>query len=89
MKDIPGKDVNSLRLLALRLARDAIFGREQWALSGRGPLGKANLKKLDYIRSLIESRIPNKSKVEYDCLCNMCHTSLSKSAQALRTKKLY
>ena len=95
MKDHPGKDVASLRLLAVRLARDAIFGRVEWAktsLSGRGPLGRANQKKLNYIRSLVESRIPDKPKIEYDYLWNLCRISLSKSAQALKTnarKKLY
>lgn len=80
----------SLRLLAVALARDAIFGREEWAktsLSGRGNLGKANTKKLLYIKSLVETRIADKSKVEREMIWSMCRNSMSKSAQALRSKK--
>ena len=87
----------SLRLLAVSLARDAIFGREEWAktcLSGRrgSELTKANQQKMDYIKALVFSRVPNKSKIELEFIWTQCRISLSKSSQALRTKakkKLY
>lgn len=97
LKDIPGTDMASLRLLAVSLARDAIFGREQWAqtcLSGRrgSELSQADIRKMDYIKALVFARVPQKSKIELECLWGQCRVSLSKSAQALRTKakkKLY
>jgi hypothetical protein len=91
LKDIPGTDMASLRMLAVALARDAVFGKEEWAKSGlttrKGSgLKEADKQKMDYVRTLVFSRVPKKSKVERELIWSLCRTSLSKSAQALRTK---
>ena len=52
LNDHPGNDVAKLRELAIALARDAIFGKDeliQCSLSGRKNTGSLNKKKLDYI----------------------------------------
>jgi hypothetical protein len=51
MRDNPGSIVASLGQLTTVLARDAIFGREE--------LSRSSL----YIKTLVQSRIPNKSPV--------------------------
>ena len=58
----------SMRMLAVSLARDAVFGREEWAKTSLGSrkgsdLQPANKEKMDYIKTLIYSRMPKKSKV--------------------------
>ena len=67
----PGSDVASLRTLTLALAREAIFGREELtkcSLSGRKNSGTLllNTEKMDYIKSLVQSRVPNKSQIEFE-----------------------
>ena len=91
LKDIPGTDMASLRMLAVSLARDAVFGREEWSktsLSNRkgSELKEADKQKMDYVKTLVFSRVPKMSKVELELLWSQCRISLSKSAQALRTK---
>ena len=87
----------SLRILAVSLARDAIFGRQEWAKTslatrkGSELIG-ADKQKLNYVKTLVFSRVPKKSKVELELLWSLCRVSLSKSAQALRSrakKQLY
>jgi hypothetical protein len=92
LKDIPGTDMASLRLLAVALARDAIFGREEWArckLTDRGGGMKADQKKLDYIKATVFARIPNKSKVELEFTWKLCRLSLSNQPRryALKQKR--
>lgn len=63
MKNFPGKDVASLRALTVALARDAIFGREslsKCSLSGRKGTGILSKEKIQYIKQLVHSRVPNK-----------------------------
>ena len=60
--DHPGTSVAKLRNLALSLARDAIFGREEMvrcSLSGRKNTSSLDERKLDYIRTAVRSRVPN------------------------------
>ena len=88
MNNNPGSDIASLRLLTTTLARDAIFGREELArcsLSGRKNTEMLFLEKQDYIKTLVKSRVPNKTPVEFEYIWTLCHQSLSKSYQTLRT----
>ena len=88
LSEIPGKDVASLRLLAVALARDAIFGREELAkksLSGRKNTSSLDPDKLNYIKTLVRSRVPQTSKVEFEFIWTHCRASLSKSCQSLRS----
>jgi len=87
MKDIPGGDVASLRMLTTALAREAIFGREELAkasLSGRKNTGILCKEKVNYIKSLVRSRVPKMSKIEFEHVWVLCRNSLSKSCQTLR-----
>ena len=88
MKDHPGSDVSTLRKLATALAREAIFGKEEMiksSLSGQNNTGGLNRKKLDYIKAVLKSRVPNMSEVHFEAIWKECRGSLSKSCQTLRT----
>ena len=88
MQNHTGSDIASLRILTTALAREAIFGREELAhksLSGRRNTSVLEQDKLDYIKTLVRSRVPNKSAVEFEHIWTLCRGSLSKSCQALRT----
>lgn len=88
MNNYSGTDVASLRNLATALAREAIFGRDQLAkksLSGRKHTEMLDKQKVDYIKTLVRSRVANtKSAVEFEFIWKMCRSSLSKSCQTLR-----
>ena len=89
MRDNPGKDVATLRTLTTALAREAIFGKEELAkrsLSGRNNTAILDKEKLEYIKTLVHTRIPEKSKLEFESIWTMCRSSLSKSCQTLRDK---
>ena len=87
MRDYTGTDVASLRLLTIALARDAIFGREEMAaksLSCRKNTGVLSKQKLDYIKTLVRSRVSHKSNIEFEHIWTMCRGSISKCCQTLR-----
>ena len=87
MKNQPGTDTASLRMLTTALAKDAIFGREdllKCSLSGRNNTGTLPMEKLNYIKTLVQSRVPNKSQVEFEHIWSLCRSSLSKACQNLR-----
>ena len=87
MSNYTGTDVASLRVLATALARDAIFGREEMSsssLSGRKGTGVLNQEKLNYIKTLVKTRVPGKPAVEFEHIWTLCRSSLSKSCQAIR-----
>ena len=87
MRDYPGTDVNSLRRLATGIAREAIFGKkelQQSSLSGKNRIGSLDKTKLDYIKNVVKSRVPNISLIEFEFVWKMCRTSISKSCQTLR-----
>lgn len=89
LEENPGKGETQLRQLTTALARDGVFGREaleKCSLSGRKRTDTLDPKKVDYIRSVIRSRVPEMSDVLFECLWTKCRQSLSKSCQALRTK---
>ena len=87
MSNYTGTDVASLRVLTTALAREAIFGREEMSkasLSGRKGTGQLHQEKLNYIKTLVKSRVPDKPAVEFEHIWTLCRASLSKSCQALR-----
>ena len=86
--DNPGSSVANLRNLALSLARDAIFGREQMvrcSISGRKNTSSLDDKKLEYIKTVVRSRVPNMAQNEFECIWRLCKSTISKSCQSLRT----
>ena len=87
MNDHGGTDVASLRNLTTALAREAIFGKEELAknsLSGRKNTGILNKEKLSYIKTLVKSRVPGMTQVEFEHIWTLCRGSLSKSCQTIR-----
>ncbi len=69
MSRYSGSDLASLRKLTTALAREAIFGREvlaQKRLSDRKETEQLDKEKLDYIKTLVHSRVPNKSAVDFE-----------------------
>ena len=89
LKEYPGKGKLQLRLLATVLARDIIFGREvlgKCSLSGRKSTDTLDPKKLNYIKTVIRSRVSEMPEVEFEYLWLKCRQSISKSCQALRTR---
>ena len=88
MRDNPGKDIAALRTLTTALAREAIFGRDELALKSLS--GTKNRKYWTkkscptLIKTLVHSRVPEKSKTEFEGVWSMCRSSLSKSCQTLR-----
>lgn len=93
--DHPGTGIAHLRNLAISLAKDAMFGKEEMvrcSLSGRKSTMALDEKKLKYIKTIIKSRVPRMSETEFDHLWILCRNSISKSCQGLRVKsrrKLY
>ena len=90
MQNSTGTDVASLRALAIALAKDAIYGKDEMAqssLSGRKGTRTLSQDKLDYIKTLVRSRVPNKTQVEFEHYWTLCRASLSKSCQTLRVKR--
>ena len=88
MKSFPGKDLASLRRLTTALAREAIFGREEMmsrSITGRQKTERLDQDKLDYIKTLVHSRVPQQSNTEFESTWKWCKQSLSKSCQTLRT----
>ena len=85
-----GTTVSDLRRLSVALARDAIFGREALSNSDLGgkKFTRSEEKKMEYIKTVVKSRVPNMPQVEFELVWGLCRTSISKSCQSLRTKKL-
>ena len=87
MSKYTGTDTASLRTLTTGLARECIFGRDEMAkksLSGRKNTDILDKAKVDYIKALVRSRVPEKSQVEFEHAWTLCRNSLSKSCQTLR-----
>lgn len=95
LADHPGTGIANLRNLAISLAKDAIFGKDEMmrcSLSGRKNTASLDAKKLQYIKTIIHSRVPRMSDAEFESLWILCRGSISKSCQGLRNKakkKLY
>lgn len=82
-----GADVASLRRLTTALAREAIFGKVELAkrsLTGRNSTEELDKDKVNYIKMLVHSRVPKKSRIEFEDIWKLCKSSLSKSCQTLR-----
>ena len=91
MNNIPGKSVASLRILAVALARDAVFGRQtmsRCSLSGRKGTASLAQHKMDYIKTLLRLRAPGKSDTEFEYIWSICRNSISKSCQGSVKRKL-
>ena len=74
MNNNPGADRVSLRAITTALARDAIFGREEpikSSLSWRKNTGTLPGEKLNYIKTLVQSRVPNKTQVEFEYIWSL------------------
>lgn len=87
MKNNPGRDLASLRKLTTALAKEAIFGWEEMmkkSLTGHKDTGELDKNKIDYIKTLVHSRVPNKSDSEFEETWKWCRGLLSKSCQTLR-----
>ena len=95
MMDYPGTDEASLRRLTTALAREAIFGRDalcRSSLSGKNNTGSLEKHKLEYIKAVVKSRVPNMPNITFEGIWSKCRASLSKSCQTLRTsakKKIF
>jgi len=88
MMDYPGTDEASLRRLTTALAREAIFGRDalcRSSLSGKNNTGSLEKHKLEYIKAVVKSRVPNMPGITFEGIWSKCRASLSKSCQTLRT----
>ena len=74
--DHPGTGIANLRNLAISLARDAIFGKEEMmscSLSCRkNTTALDKKKKLSYIKTIIQSRVPRMSETEFASLWILC-----------------
>ena len=87
MANYSGSDAASLRKLTTALAREAIFGREELikkSLTGRKDTEQLDRQKVNYIKTLVQSRVPNKSDVDFEMIWKWCRGSLSKCCQTLR-----
>lgn len=90
MNNYSGTDLAALRRLTTALAREAIFGRDELAkksLTGRNNTEQLDEQKVNYIKTLVHSRVPNKSAVDFEETWKFCRGSLSKSCQTLRNSK--
>ena len=88
LKDHPGTGIANLRNLAISLARDAIFGKEEMmssSLSCRKNTTALDKKKLSYIKTIIQSRVLRMSETEFASLWILYRSSISKSCQGFCT----
>ena len=88
LKNNQGTNLPSLRTLTTALARDAIFGRDEMlkcSLSGRKQTKSLDQEKMNYIKTLVRTRVPDKAQIEFELLWASCRLSLSKCCQSLRT----
>ena len=66
LADNPGSSAANLRNLALCLARDAIFGRDEivkFSLSRRKNTCSLDEKKMEYIKTVVRSRVSYMSEL--------------------------
>ena len=79
----------NLRNLALSLARDVIFGRDErykFSLSDQKNTCCFDEKKVEYIQTVVRSRVPNLSEDEFNAIWGLCKGTIVKSCQTLHTK---
>ena len=89
MAKYPGEDTSTLRRMAIAIARDSIFGQEalrSGSLRGGGKsnTGSLDKKKMEYIKTVIRTRVPNLSSLEFEGVWDKYRSSISKSCQTLR-----
>ena len=83
MNEYSGEQVSQLRKLASALACNSIFGKDALrAGSLRGgrqsKTQSLNKVKLNYIKTVIRTRVPNLSPIEFEAIWEKCHTTISK-----------
>ena len=95
MATIIGRDVRSLRGLAVRLARESYFGDDimsNSSPSGKGGFGRALLQLdpagMKQIKSIIRQRSRGNSELEFEAIWVKCLASISKACQNLRNGRL-
>ena len=95
MATIVGRDMSSLRALAVRLARDSSFGDELMASaspSGKDGVGQVlvrlDLVHMNQIKSIIRQCARDKSEMEFEAIWSKCVSSISKACQNLRNGRL-
>ena len=86
-----GTEVADLRNLAVSLARDSIFGKQEMircSPSGRKNSNTESLdkKKINYIKAVVRSRVPSMSEERFNLVWPLCRGSISKSSQRMCTK---
>ena len=54
------------------------------SLCGRCGIGSLDTQKLEYIKTLVRSRVPEMSPIDFEPIWSLCRTTLSKSCQDLR-----
>ena len=93
MTQFPGKDIKTLRNLAVALARDCVFGpqvMQESTRSGRGPAGKKQLdpEKLQYIKNIVAGQAcRNSTDPDFELIWDKCLISIGKQCQILRNKE--
>ena len=91
MARYPGRDLNSLRDLAVALARSVVFGDDTMARSSKsGRYGTYQLdpEKLAYIKSVVRGRVgTRRSDTEFELMWKKCLESIGKQCQKLRAKR--
>ena len=88
--DHPGSSVANIRNLALSLAREAIFGKEEMikcSLSGRKNTTTVDEKKLDYIKTVVRSRVRNMTQNQFNCIWGLCKVPFQSHAKCCAIKQ--
>jgi len=75
--------------MSCALARRSIFGKDALfcsSLRGGGKNNTASLdkEKLEYIKAVVRTRIPEMSSVAYEAVWDKCKGSISKCCQTMR-----
>ena len=91
LSEVRGTSDDALIKLAIALAKQSIFGKEEMergSLSGRGDLLALDEQKVNYIKEVVRSRVP-RSEVDFEAsaVWKSCRQSLSKVCQSFRNKK--
>ena len=89
MRHYPGESIETLRKMATALAMQSIFGRDALRRSSLRGGGKNNTdsldkEKLDYIKSAVQSRVPNIPSVAFEAIWDKCRYGIGKRCQTLR-----
>ena len=81
--DYRGMDGTSLRWLTTALACEAIFSGDALCRSSKNNTGSLGKHKLDYIKAVVKSRVPNMLEITCEGIWSKCCVSLLKLCQTL------